>query len=912
MNKLSFVALDLETTGLNELAEIIEIGLVKFFNGNIIDEYQSFLKPSSPIPKEIEELTGITNEMVKDKASWSLIEAEVLDFIGDNFLVAHNASFDAGFINKVTDKLLDKLWIDTYNLSKIALPTLSNYKLVDMAQHFNFKEFEHHRAVNDASISGNILLKLSEILSQFSPFLIEENIRLLQNKDAGLVFILKNIQKDIISSFGYDKHIHSNIDEEYTNTSLNIKDPAQALKTDGIISRCYNNYEYRIGQVRMLKVVEKAFLESKHATIEAGTGIGKSLAYLIPALIWAQENSKKVIIATHTIALQEQLYKKEIPFLEKCFQVKLPIAIVKGRNNYICKRRFEKNKLLADPEFSKNIFLIQINNWLAKTQLGDKEELNLREFENEYWNQISSQTETCLGRKCSFYYNECLYMNNKRHSERSNIIITNHALLLQNAKINNKLLPEYEYAIVDEAHNLEEEATMQFATKVSLLKIIKVCNQISKGKNIGLIDRINFQIKESVDINASSLISENINTVKQEIKILKDKTMEINEIFSNSTLSNLNEFRITKKERSSDDWLFLFDQLFELNNFLKSLNIKLSKINSYLEESDMLEDFSKEMDFIINIIYEKTQTLTVFLEGEKVDYVYWINSSRNFNINNLTLSIAPIEIGSILNKNLFNIKKSIILTSATLRVAGNFNYVIKSLGLQDYDVLQFTANSPFNYKENSLVCIPTDISDPSLVSDEKYTLEIIENIKSILKIVKGGILILLTSNKMLNNIYYTLKRDIELKNKNILAAGKDGSRTTVINKLKDNKDTVVLGVNSFWEGIDVKGDALSTVIIVKLPFSPPSRPVVAARLDKFRENGEMGFFAYSLPNAILKFRQGYGRLIRDGTDYGTLIVLDKRIITKRYGKQFLYSLPSQKIIQGTSDQICASLKEWIK
>ncbi|SMB94591.1 ATP-dependent DNA helicase DinG [Desulfonispora thiosulfatigenes DSM 11270] len=911
MKNFSFVALDLETTGLDESAEIIEIGLVKFIDGEITDKYQTLLKPSKPISKEIEELTGITNEMLKDKPKWAMIEHDVLDFIGQDFLVAHNASFDSGFISRVTDKLIEKIWVDTYQLAKIALPTIPNYKLADIAQFFNLKIEKYHRAANDAEMAGKILLNLAKTLFKYSPFLIQENIELLQNTNDGLTYILKNVQTKIISKFSYDENIHQGQEQNYSNTALNIKEGSETLKPGGIISSCYNNYEYRVEQVNMLKVVDKAFLENKHAIIEAGTGIGKSMAYLIPALIWAQKKEKKVIIATHTIALQEQLFKKEVPFLEKCFEVKLPVAIIKGRNNYICKRRFEKIKVLKKTESKENIFLIQINNWLSETKYGDKEELNLKKYENEYWHQISSQSETCLARKCPFFYKECLYMKNKRHSEKSNIIITNHALLLQDAKINNKLLPEYDYAIIDEAHNLEEEATEQFATKVDLLKVIKLCNQLCKGKNIGIIDRINFQITSSDNLGNFDLVKENIQIIKDETQILKSKVLEIKELFFNSRISNFDETRITQKERMSPEWICFLEQLDELKNFITSLKVKLVKVISYLDSIEKLEDYNKEMDFIVKIISENIETLNIFLEGKNPNYVYWIASNKGNNFQNLIIFTAPIEIGSILSKNLFNDKKSIVLTSATLSVAGSFDYTIKSLGLKGYDILQFTANSPFNYKNKSLICIPSDIPDPTLTSEDNYTKEIINNIKTILKVAKGGVLILLTSNKMLNKIYYALKKDSNLKDKNILTPGIDGSRTTVIKQLKDNISTVVLGVNSFWEGIDVKGDALTTVIIVKLPFVPPTRPVVAARLDKLKENGEMGFFVYSLPKAILKFRQGYGRLIRDKNDWGALIILDQRIISKNYGKQFLSSLPSQRIIQDTSKKVYNSLEKWV-
>lgn len=914
MESLSFVSLDLETTGFSEKDEIIEIGLIKVLDGKIIDKFQSLVKPIHKISKNIEALTGISNEMVKDRLTWHEIEEEVIKFIEDSYIIAHNVSFDRGFLERSLSVPILNTWVDTYDLAKIAYPTLQSYKLSEIANHLSLVSEGYHRALNDAEIAAKIFLKIIEKLTSMSPFLIEEDLNILKDEENGLSLALKYVQKKALANFSFENKISFEQDREEKET-LNLNEEGEEiLKPGGIISKHSNSYEYRPDQIKMLKTVSEAFEEEKHAVIEAGTGIGKSMAYLIPALLWSEKNEKKVIIATHTIALQEQLFKKEIPFLEKCFNGKLPVALVKGRTNYLCKRRFEKlKKNSKNISWPEKVFLLQTNHWDKDTKTGDKEELNLKKLDNEFWYHISSQSETCLGRKCPYYFHGCFFIKNKRSSEKSKIIITNHALLLQDAKINNKLLPEHENVIIDEAHNLEDEATEQFASRADLLQINKICNQLSKGKNNGILEKINQVIKDRNDWGNLELLKDNILKAKEDIISLQAKIERLRKDFNfKDLISSIEEIRITEKERNLSEWSYLFDNLQEVKNYLLSLKSKLIKIISWIEVIDALEEMSKEVDFIEKIITEVIDVFTDFLKGEDESKVYWVSVNNSYYKKNIILNISPIEVGYLLEKNLFSVKKSVVLTSATLSVANSFKYTIKELGLDKHDFLWFNAQSPFNFKEQSLIAIPSDLPDPVISSEIEYTDAIIKNIKKISKVVYGGILVLFTSYRMLDNVYNIIKNDKDLVDRMILAHGKDGSRTNIINTLKNNKNSIVLGVNSFWEGIDVKGVSLTTVIIVKLPFTPPTRPVIAARLERLQQKGEKSFFTYSLPRAILKFRQGYGRLIRGNNDWGSLIILDKRVITKRYGEQFLKSLPEQEIVKGTSDKICNILNNWSK
>lgn len=910
---LDFIALDVETTGIDENSEIIKIGLVKVQKGEIVDTYQSLIKPERPIPEEITLLTGITNEMVFFKPSWTQVEQDILAFIGESILIAHNAPFDKQFLEKACSVRLSNTWIDTCELAKITLPTFSSYKLMYLAQVLKLPKLTFHRALDDAQTCAYLFLKLIDSLKEFPPTTLNKILTLLNDEKSGNSLVLQLAQKYAVRHYAFKSPAfftnEEKKNEEVKSISIKFSDCGKFLEPGGLLDLSLVNYQYRPQQINMLNTVSSALQNEKHAILEAGTGIGKSLAYLIPGLLWALENSCKVVIATHTIALQEQLFKKDIPFLESCFQRKLPVALIKGRSNYICLRRFQMLISQGDRlSWAEKIFLAQVINWLENTAIGDKEELNLNKQEDRLWQQISSQTETCLGNKCSFYL-DCYFMNNRRLGEKSSLIITNHALLLQDIKIDNKILPKYDYVIIDEAHNLEEEAIKQFASLIDLEEINKLAYQLGKGKNTGLLNRLKILINDSENktniLELVEIINEDLTLIIEKISVIKE------EAYSQKELAFVGEKRITAKERKEDWWIVLENLLIELSNLLFSLNNKLVRLINQIDILDGLEEIMKEIAFRENQIFQIKNDLKEFLEFDNPNYVYWLELNDSFKYKNLTLIFAPIDINNLLREYLFSAKKSVILTSATLAVNRKLEYTADTYGLEKGEYLTFIADSPFDYQKQALLCVPKDIPDPSQISDEEYAWAIAQSIKKIVPHVTGGILVLFTSYKMLNYVYLKLKKEDKLLNREVLAHGKDGSRTNLVEALKNNPNTIVLGTNSFWEGIDISGLGLTTVIITKLPFYPPSRPIIAAKLEKMESEGKNSFYKFSIPQAVLRFRQGYGRLIRSDKDFGTVIVLDKRIMTKRYGQQFINSLPTQSIIYDTIDKISEVLNLWM-
>ena len=915
MLNLSFVCLDTETTGLDQSAEIIEIGMVKVINGQVADQYSQLIQPYNPIPETITQLTGIDNDMVADHPHWPQAEQAILDFIGDFTLVAHNVSFDRGMLEQHLGRVLSNPWIDTHDVAKIFLPTLTSYKLISIAGALDIHGQGFHRALQDAHVTAQVLLQLTQQACQLDPFTMQKIVNIFKEDDCGLTTLLQQIQTDIVAHAQIGKVYHSNQTPAHTYGKRPLLDFSQTKKffePDGLMAQVNPSYQHRPQQLEMQKVISNAFLNESHGIIEAGTGTGKSFAYLLPALLWAYENQCRVLVSTNTIALQEQLYHKDIPFLKDCLDFDFPVALSKGRSNYICMRRFEQYlKQAPTVSWMEKIFIAQLVYWLTTTEQGDKETLNLNKLEHQFWASIASQTETCLGNQCGMF-RSCFYMNNRKECENSMLIITNHALLLQNLKLENQILPAYEHVIIDEAHNLEEEATRQFTDTVDLEFLHKTSQHLLRNSSV--VSRIISKVK---DLHEESQSYEDLLLAQRELK--SDVTdlethirAAIDYIFTVKQLAHNNEWRITAKERKANWWLELTPMLERIRDLIATIYNRLSHIRNRIDMFEDLDLLAKELVFNQGWFGEQQKFLDTFLQEKRQNDIYWIEYTRSSWGSNLCLSVAPIDVMPLLKERLFDSNKSVILTSATLAIANQLKYTAQLYLLEEEEYLSYITPSPFNYAKQSCIAIPTDIADYSQVSEETYSAMLISSLESIIQSVTGGVLVLFTSYAMLNKTYFALKHNPNLQDYNILAHGQDGNRTSILQSLNKTENTIALGANSFWEGVDVKGTGLTTLIITKLPFQPPTKPITSAKMEYIQAQGKNSFSAYSLPQAVLKFRQGCGRLIRSADDWGSIIILDKRLLSKGYGKEFINSLPKQPIIRKPLDEVCSTLHNWMQ
>ena len=715
----------------------------------------------------------------------------------------------------------------------------------------------------------------------------------------------KNIAYCLLSSELDDFYFVQDIDRIYLE-QIDVKD---YFSEEGILVRDIG-FEYRKEQEDMAHAVEKSVNENKKLIVEAGTGTGKTLAYLIPAIRWAVENKKKVIIATNTINLQEQLLLKDIPLAKSIIKEDFSYALVKGRNNYVCKRLF--NELALGKNIDIETYSIEareqieyILKWGHKTKTGDKADLPF-EVLPEVWELIQSTTELCIGKKCP-YRKECFYMKTRMEKLEADILISNHHVFFADLNVRAEtdfdteylILPRYHMVIFDEAHNIESVARSYFSVEVSKISFTRLLNRIYQKKSRKKEKSALIRVEESIDdksLKDTSQYIQLLNSIKEETSILQNISDEyfdeIRKMYDSKAdipiRKTLNNFEMTKSR-------FLENLREKKSFFERKMNEFLNDLMAFSNVIDEEKDKNPEViNFVNHIkIYKSYIDNFKFInEFSNDDYIYWldINAKRT----NVVLTATPLNIAQKLSSVLFENLNRLVFASATLATNGNFNYFKNSLGLNGEKCIEEIIKSPFNYDEQMSVYIPNDILDSENIN--AFVTDASRFILEILIKTQGKAFVLFTSYTMLNQIYYSIGKKLKNAGFEVFLHG-EKQRSQLIKEFKESKNPILFGTTSFWEGVDVQGENLSNVIITKLPFLVPTDPIVSAISKKIEEEGRNSFTDYQLPEAIIKFKQGIGRLIRKKSDSGNIFILDSRILKKKYGTLFIQALPSRKNIK---------------
>ena len=721
------------------------------------------------------------------------------------------------------------------------------------------------------------------------------------------LYTRRNIAYCLLSSDLDDFYFVQDIDRIF----LEEIDIENYFAKDGILAKEIKGFEYRQEQEEMAQYIQDAINEDRKIIVEAGTGTGKTLAYLIPSIKWAVTNKKKVIIATNTINLQEQLLLKDIPLAKSIIKDEFSYVLVKGRNNYVCKRLF--NELALGKSIDIETFSMEareqieyILKWGNKTKTGDKAELPFEVYP-DVWELVQSTTELCLGKKCP-YRKECFYMKTRMEKMEADILISNHHVFFADLNVRAEtdfdseylILPRYDMVIFDEAHNVESVARSYFSVEVSKISFTRLLNRIYQKKNKKKKEKSALiRVEDTVDeknLEDSEQYIYLLNTLKEEISILQnigdEYFDEIRKIYETNTEApikkSLNNFEMTKSR--------FLENLREKKDIFQGkladfLNLMMSFNNVIDEEKDKnpeVINFNNHLKMFKAYI-DSFKFINSF---EDDNYIYWldINSKRT----NVVLTATPLNIAQKLSTVLFDNLDRLVFASATIVVNGNFDYFKKSLGLDEEDCIEAIIKSPFDYDEQMSVYIPSDIQDSENIN--AFVSDASKFILNILLKTNGKAFILFTSYIMLNQIYYSISKKLKDKGFEVFLHG-DKPRSQIIKEFKEAENPILFGTTSFWEGVDVQGENLSNVIITKLPFLVPTDPVVSAISKKIEEDGGNSFMDFQLPEAIIKFKQGVGRLIRKKTDSGNIFILDNRILKKRYGSLFINALPSQKNIK---------------
>lgn len=642
----------------------------------------------------------------------------------------------------------------------------------------------------------------------------------------------------------------------------------------GPIARAMPNYEIREEQIKMARAVSDAIANSDTLVVEAGTGIGKSFSYLIPVARFVLETGGVAVISTNTINLQEQIIHKDIPFLEKALDKDFKAVLVKGRRNYLCLRRlnrsnFKQRDLFAD-EYEMRQFA-RIVAWSYRTDDGSLYDME-EEPDSRIWDMVSVDTESCFGKKCP-YRKQCFFQKAREKIQEARILVINHHLFFSNLAMQEEqknILPEYDILVFDEAHSIENVATEHLGASVT-------------NSGIKYLMDLLFNPKKEKGF----LLSAGDQDSMEWVEIIRKRTdtffKDIKRYFEARKPGGESDSLRTRKPNFIDNPLAM-----PLSKLVESL---LNAKNNSRNKEDELE-----IAAFIKKINTLSASLEIILNQTAEDYVYWIECPRNANAAKISINAAPINIGNLLKEALFSSRKPIILTSATLSVEdSSFQYLKKRLGIEEAKELKL--GSPFDYKKQVRLYIEKNMPLPSQLTE--YASAIAKKAKKYIGLTNGNAFVLFTSYSLMNIVYEELESFLNDRGFNVLKQGGVLGRSKMLSSFKKEKSSVLFGVDSFWQGIDVQGKALSNVIITKLPFAVPDHPLIEARIEEIHKRGGDAFLEYNLPEAILKFKQGFGRLIRSKSDTGIIAVLDSRIINKSYGRQFLSSIPECEVIIGS-------------
>ncbi len=927
----SIVAIDIETTGLeSERDVIIEIGAVRFKGHRVEDEFSTLINPGRHIPDFITGLTGIDDSMVRQAPRLRDIAEELEAFAGDAPVLGHNVRFDLGFLQKAGILQFNQV-LDTYELAAVLMPSASRYNLGSLGQQLGIPLPATHRALDDARVTQAAYVRLIEMAKELPLDLLAEIVRLGEpiQWDANWAFqqVLRERAKEGIqpkrvrpaslpgAKADPASKEHPPLQKTETPLPLDPEEITSILEYGGPFSQYFEAYEHRPEQVEMLRAVTEALNNGNHLMVEAGTGVGKSFAYLIPASLFAMQNNTRVVVSTNTINLQDQLIQKDIPDLRAALGIDLRASVLKGRFNYLCPRRLQYVRQHGPTNDDELRVLAKVLVWQLANHSGDRNEINLTgPAEREVWGRISAEddactTDTCVGRMGG----TCPFHRARQAAQSAHVLVVNHALLLSDVATGSRVLPEYDYVIVDEAHHMESATTNALSFRLTQFDMERLTREIG-GSSAGILGRLLTEMHDSLRPSDFALL-------QQKVKRATDQAFRLEQL-SRQFFNVVGEFaaiqregqpssnyawqlRITPSARTLPGWDDVEMMWGEADDTLALLLKTLGELykdvaSLYSDGHDNLEEVMTSLSNVLRRMTEAEAAANGLISNPSNEQIYWIEVNPRGD--KLSLNAAPLRVGPLVQKYLWHEKACVVMTSATMTAHGEFQYIKNTLSADEADTLSL--GSPFDYESSTLLYIPNDMPEPNV---NGYQQMLDRSLIALAKATGGRMLVLFTSYAALKKTSQAISGPLAREEIYVFEQGEGASPNALLDSFKSTERAVLLGTRAFWEGVDVPGESLSVLVLTKLPFDVPSDPLIAARSELYEDP----FNEYYLPEAILKFRQGFGRLIRTASDRGVVAIFDRRVLTKQYGRLFLESLPQCTARQGPAANLPKMAGQWL-
>ena len=878
----AFVALDLETTGLDfEKDEIIEVALVRFENGEPKENLDFLVKPSSAeLRPFIETLTGINKADLESAPDFATVAGQICTFIGDLPIVAHNALFDSKFLKQTFTKVGisydSHVFWDSLTLSRIAFQDVPNHRLDTLVQELNIERSRAHRALPDADACGRLFVKALEKISSMDPWLFEALSKVAEGSGYETLFATKS------ESLAAPKYKLPEAPAPETLPKSRAPRVSEFFKEGGFISFVVEDYKPRHNQQDFASVMERNMYKGGLCVLEAPTGSGKTLSYLITAANKAI-TGERVMISTATRTLQEQLWTQSIPQIAKIYNGELRPAILKGRDNYLCLRKFEEvlmhsQKLLSIEERDSFMALIP---WVMATETGDINDCNsFSQGRNRVlWSKLSSNASSCLGEKCP-HHDNCPAFVAKRKAMNANMVLVNHSLFLADLQLDFALLPSYEHIVFDEAHRLPEISNQTFGRSISFFGFRNIAKTLEPSKvgGDGLIAEIASRIPaEQPELHElcdklSEALAESEKALHRFFmkigkKLAKQKNGRSGFTYVNSILAEYEADPATFLEQYANACA-LAEKLVAATSNVESLKGVVSDLEGRMTE---VNHFVTDYEFVT--------------KAGRADWVFYMEEP--FNPHTIKLHALPLHSGNIWREKFYPWIKSATFTSATLSVQADLTYFLQKMGMDNLRLSKqpFVRiyTEPSDVNERRSVMIAKFLPKPSA---QEFGDALNDTLLKVLPSIEENTMVLFTSVATMMKAQTVLAPAFAERNKLLLCQHVDGSLDGLVAMFRKERGACLLGCQSLWEGVDFPGDALKLLVITKLPFPNPTDPLVAGLTNEMKVANKNFFKDYFVPEAYIELRQGIGRLLRSDSDSGKVLILDNRVILERYGKTF--------------------------